>query len=283
MAPWQSRAQVSEIPHSLSTSAAEPLRHAAPFPFPPGWAQHLPAGAERRRWDGGGTARRRTPCQGGETHERCLKTESCYFNYGLSALSPIAFLTHSSANLVINQSRVARSCSLAPSPSLPCSLRALAPLVCSPAPPVSAFLIGFGLEAGIKRLPPARIARSQLWLRGWQTCLPLVGQAERPTGSWGCRDGAGSWVPTPGCRHGLLCTLLLRLLLDLCPKLVAAGLGGCGHAGWAEGQPPPRYKILSMHLIHPLLKPDGKLEAKKEPGKGIFYLFAVSLHLGQLQ
>lgn len=224
MPPWRSRAQVSKIPHSLSTSAAEPLRHAAPFPFPPGRAQHLPAGAERWRWDGGGTARSRTPCQGGETHERCLKTESCYFNYGLSALSPIAFLTHSSANLVINQSRVARSCSLAPSPSLPCSLRALAPLVCSPAPPGSAFLIGFGLEAGIKRLPPARIARSQLWLRDWQTCLPLVGHAEGPVGFWECLDGAGSWVSTPGCRHGLLCTLLLCLLLDLCPKLVAGGL-----------------------------------------------------------
>lgn len=201
----------------------------------------------------GGTAQRRAACPREETHERCLKTESCYFNYGLSALSPIAFLTHSSANLVINQSRVARSCSLAPSPSLPCSLRALAPLVCSPAPPVCAFLIGFGLEAGIKRLPPARIARSQLWLRGWQTCLPLVGHAAGPAGFWGCGDGAGSWVPRPGCRYGLLCTPLLRLLLDLCPKTRGCRAGGAVGT-LAEGQPPPRYKIFSMHLITPTVE-----------------------------
>lgn len=91
-----------------------------------------------------------------KTPKQCLKTESCYFNYGLSALSPIAFLTHSSANLVINQSRVARSCSLAPSLSLPCSLRALTPLVCSPALPVCAFLIGFGLELVSSKCPQRR-------------------------------------------------------------------------------------------------------------------------------
>lgn len=146
---WQSNEHESFKPHIPSPNPLlSPLCAAA--------SPHVPRAAPCRGcWTRGSTEQHHTICQRGEMHRQCLKTESCYFNYGLSALSPIAFLTHSSANLVINQSRVARSCSLAPSPSLPRSLRALAPLVCSPALLLCAFLIGFGLEAGSKPLPPA--------------------------------------------------------------------------------------------------------------------------------
>lgn len=171
-----------------------------------------------------------------KTHERCLKTESCYFNYGLSALSPIEFLTHSSANLVINQSRVARSCSLAPSLSLPCSLRALAPLVCSPALPVCAFLIGFGLELVSSGCSQHRFHTasfgcgegSRYWRRR-RTCLRLSGHVHRPArmlygyfcahGVWG-GYGAGAArlsCPVAGCR--LLCRFPLRVLLVLCRQV----------------------------------------------------------------
>lgn len=184
-----------------------------------------------------------------KTHKRCLKTESCYFNYGLSALSPIAFLTHSSANLVINQLWVARSCSLAPSLSLPRSLRALAPLVCSPVLPVCAFLIGFGLELVASGCPQHRFHTASFGWGGRQAlaeetadvpaslrararaCPHAVWVFLHPRGFGGGIRGCS--CPMPGCRHWLLCRFPLRLLLLLVPRNPAgrATAGGCPHAG----------------------------------------------------
>lgn len=157
---WQEGILAVHRADGWQSSEHEPLKPNTPSPNPllsplcAAASPRVPRAAPRRGfWTRGGTEQHRTICQRGEMHRQCLKTESCYFNYGLSALSPIAFLTHSSANLVINQSLVARSCSLAPSPSLPRSLRALAPLVCSPALLLCAFLIGFGLELPASRCP----------------------------------------------------------------------------------------------------------------------------------
>lgn len=171
-----------------------------------------------------------------KTHERCLKTESCCFNYGLSALSPIGFLTHSSANLVINQSRVARSCSLAPSLSLPCSLRALAPLVCSPAPPVCAFLIGFGLELVSSGCSQHRFhtasfgcGEGRRYWRRRRTCLCLSGLVHQPArmlygyfcakGVWGRYGDGAARLSCPVARCSLLCRFPFRVLLVLCIKV----------------------------------------------------------------
>lgn len=213
------------------SSEQKPLKSDIPSPNPllsPLRAVTSPHGPRaapcRGCWTHGGTEKHCTICQRGETHRQCLKTESCYFNYGLSALSPIAFLTHSSANLVINQSRVARSCSLAPSPSLPHSLRALAPLVCSPALLLCAFLIGFGLEAGSKPLPPAWIAHRQLRLQDGRRGSTWWGMVRDwgGLGTWGHGDRAGG-------------------------RARSCALKSWWRAAWADRSPPHWHKIFSMH------------------------------------
>lgn len=181
------------MPYSLPKSTTDQI---TPSPAPhqlPGWHRasrqepKAALGSGWRREDATEWHRATKFAREKKTPKQCLKTESCYFNYGLPALSPIAFLTHSSANLVINQSRVARSCSLAPSLSLPCSLRAPTPLVCSPAPPVCAFLIGFGLELVSSECPQHGFHRAssacgegRRWWRRWWTCLCLSGHVCTP-------------------------------------------------------------------------------------------------------
>lgn len=225
------------------------------------------------------------------------------------------FLTHSSANLVINQSRVARSCSLAPSLSLPWSLQALAPLVCSPALPVCAFLIGFGLELVSSGCPQHRFhtasfgcGEGRSWRRRRPTCLRLSGHVPGPAcvpygyfctrgalrgsgGGYGdgAAEQAGSSSPTAGCGH----RLPRRFPTPSAPCFVPrnpdgrARVGGCRHTGCAGGRPPPQVQnifcaLTSVAQGRPpcLSNPARKLKSGQEPHKGVFLCLCCVLALG---